>query len=738
MPLVGTKLHAPSATARVLDRPQLAARLDAVAPGVLVLVSAPAGFGKSTLVGHWSQTAGVRAAWLSLDAEDQAFTGFLTYVIAAIRKLEPDFATGLTSAITAGQALTVEAALPAFVNALAAVDRPLTLILDDYHEIDSAPVDQLLTALVEIAPPTLSLIVATREDPRLPLARWRTQGRLVELRAADLRFTPEEAAGLLNDRLGLGLDVGDIAALDARTEGWAAGLQLAAISLQGTRDTSGFIRSFTGSHRYVMDYLVEEVLHRLPEATQDFLLRTAFLDRFCASLCDAVLGAPPGTSETLLAAIERANLFIVPLDEERRWFRYHHLFAALLRQRREARVDGLAEARARASRWFEDQGLEAEAFHYAAASGDIDLTSRLVVGAGMPLHFKGLAPAVLAWLEALPAPALETHPALWVIWASADLFIGRLEGIEPKLRAAEDRFAEDDPDPQVRDLIGHIASIRATLAVSRHDSDEILAQSERALSFLDRHNLPVLAATCWAMGYAYQTRGDLAAAHQAYAESLSVAEAVGHGLIRLLSTLGLGACQEAWGEHDQAEATYDEVLRLAGDPALPVVAEAHLGLARIAQQRRDLAGARSAALRALPLARLMAGTDRAIAVEALLAQLRAADGDYDGAAAELDRLRQLAQARGFTTVLPDIETARAAIERTPVSQPADALLDQLSSRELEVLQLTARGLSNRDIGEKLFLAVSTVKGHQQRIFEKLHVKRRTEAIARARELGLIP
>lgn len=736
--VLATKLHIPAPLPRAVPRERLLTQLGRADGRRLVLVSAPAGFGKSSLLSAWVAATGQRVAWLSLDADEGDPVRFLLYVLAALRTVEPDLASGVWAALQSLQPPPLDTLVTALLNELARMTERVCLVLDDYHVLDSIGVDEVVTALLENLPPSVTVVIATREDPRLPLARLRGRGQMVELRAADLRFTDDEARELLNEAMGLDLTPAQVEALEARTEGWIAGLQLAALSLQGRADAAGFIRSFTGSHRFIMDYLVEEVLARQPADTQDFLLRTAILDRLCGPLCDAVLGRASGSGQAELARIERANLFIVPLDDERRWFRYHHLFAELLRQRR-LQAGGLPAAvddHARASRWFEAQGLDAEAFQHAVASGDIDLAARLVIGGSMPLHFRGVVTPVLAWLDALAPAELDARPALWVMWASAQLFVGRIEGIEPKLRAAEARLRDDDPDPVVRDLVGHIASIRATVAVSLHRRDEILEQAQRALNYIDRNNLPVMTAACWSLGYAHHLRGDIAAAYQAYAEALSVAEAIGHGMIVLLATLGVGGCEEAWGDHDQALATYERVLALAGDPPLPVSAEALLGMARIHLMRGDLDAAEAYGQRAQRLARLMTTTDREFACDVLLARIQLSRGDVAGASTRLASARQAVEQRGFATLVPEIDAAHAEVDRARAGGPA-AGLDALSARELEVLQLTAQGLSNAQIAERLVVALSTVKGHQQRIFEKLHVERRTEAVARARELGLL-
>ena len=311
-----------------------------------------------------------------------------------------------------------ESILTALLNEITTIPDNFVLVLDDYHVIDAKPVDHALTFLLEHLPPQMHLVIATREDPQLPLARLRARDQLTELRATDLRFTPSEAAGFLNQVMGLNLSAEDIAALETRTEGWIAGLQLAAISMQGHQDTTSFIKSFTGSHHFVLDYLVEEVLQQQPESVQTFLLRTSILDRLCGPLCDAVLLDPTASGQATLEYLERANLFIVPLDNERRWYRYHHLFADLLRQRLHQSSasstgderDGVAELHRRASQWYEDNGLKIEAFHHAVAANDVERAERLIEGEGMPLHFRGAMTPVLNWLESLPTTVLDARP----------------------------------------------------------------------------------------------------------------------------------------------------------------------------------------------------------------------------------------------------------------------------------------------------------------------------------------
>lgn len=879
--LLTTKLYIPPPRPDAVNRPRLLARLDAGLHGRLTLVSAPAGFGKTTLVSAWVSGCGRPVAWLSLDAGDNDPTRFLAYLTAAVQSLAPGVGGGVLTALRAPQPPPLEAILTALVNEIAALPTPFLLVLDDYHVIEAAAVDEALAFLIDHLPPPLHLVIATRQDPPLALARLRARGQLTEVRAADLRFTLDEAAAFLNQALGSNLDADAIAALEARTEGWIAGLQLAAISMQGhSDDRAAFIDSFTGSHRFVMDYLVEEVLAQQPAPVQTFLLRTSILDRMCAPLCEAVVGDGATNGEAMLAILERANLFLVPLDSERRWYRYHHLFGDLLRQRLQASLAGddsveIAPLHRRASRWYETNGLLLEAFQHAVAAEDIDRAAFLVEGNGMPLHFRGAVKPVHDWLTALPTHELDAHPNLWVTYASALLFTGQLARIEPMLQAAEAVLPADPIDAETRDLIGRIASIRATVAVSQHQAETIVTQAQRALVYLRPDNLPVRTATTWALGYAYQLQGDRSAARDAYSAAVAAAQSIGHFIMHLMSTLGVAHLQEADNQLEAAAQSFHTALKLAGDPPLPAAAGAFLGLARLHYTWNDLATAEVHARQSLRLARQLENTDRFLASEVMLARLQLARGEVAAAWAQLAATERAAQRPHLARMLPEIATAqvnvllrqgkidaaarlvercdllfcrvrvclatgdaaaaldmlsnlRAAAEArnwqdellqatvlqalahqvqgesepallrleealvlaepggfirlfvdegAPMAQllrvaaardvmphyvgrllaafPALALSLQdaigspftahpsplpepLSPRELEVLQLIAEGLSNQEIGARLFLALDTVKGCNRRIFEKLQVRRRTEAVAKAKSLRLLP
>jgi LuxR family transcriptional regulator, maltose regulon positive regulatory protein len=879
VPLLFTKLYVPPSRPGIIARPRLTERLNDGTHGQLTLVSAPAGFGKTTLVGEWAAGCGRPVAWLSLDHRDDDPSSFLTYLVAALRTIAPEVGGEALVALQSAQTPPIESILTTIVNEISAVPDDFVFILDDYHVLDSKPDDEALLFLLEHLPPRMHLVIATREDPRLPLARLRAQGQLTELRAADLRFRPAEAAEFLKRATGLDLSAEDVQALEARTEGWIAGLQMAAISLQGLPDAAGFIRSFTGSHRFVLDYLLEEVLDREPVDVRTFLLRTSILDRLCGPLCDAVLCSPTGTGDGTLQAVERANLFIIPLDNERRWYRYHHLFGDLLRRRLEQSLspDEVAELHVRASEWFERDGQLLEAFHHATAANDIERAGRLIDSDGMDLHLHSVLTPIRDWLASLPATVLDARPLLLVRSSTLALMAAQTTGVEEKLQAAERALHRAEPGEETRDLIGQIACARATLALTRYDPEEMAAQAHRAQEYLRPDNLSFRFAAAWTATHAHLFGGDRVAAARACRECVELAERSGEVFSRMLAAEALGKVQELDNQLPQAAESYREVLELAGDQPLPNVEEAHLSLASISYQWNDLDAAEEHAQQSRQLARLYdRAIDRSIASDVFLARVALARGDVEGAAAMLAQAQRSAHDNAFVLRLPEIAAAQiltlirqgqvAAAARLatqyelPLGQarvliaqgdPAAALAllepvgqrteDQgwadeqlrtlvlqavaqhalgeeeraarslsdalalaepggfirlfvdegapmadllsaaaaqgsrpdyagrilaafqretkgerpassapaspaagpsapagpLTARELEVLRLVAQGLSNQEIGRQLFLALDTVKGHNRRIFEKLGVQRRTEAVARAGELGLL-
>ena len=668
-PILATKLYIPPSRPKIVLRPRLIEQLNEGLVGKLTLISAPAGFGKTTLVSEWIASCGMPVAWLSLDKGDNDPARFISYLVKALQMIQAGIGEGLLVALQSPQPLQFENILTTLLNEITTIPDNFILVLDDYHLIDAKPVDNALTFLIEHLPPHMHLVIATREDPQLPLARFRARSQLTELRAAELRFTPVEAAEFLNQVMGLDLSAEDIAALETRTEGWIAGLQLAAISMHGHQDTASFIKSFTGSHHFVLDYLLEEVLHQQSASVQTFLLRTSILDRLCGPLCEAILRAPAGSGQETLEYLERANLFIVPLDNERRWYRYHHLFAELLRQRlhqsdTSSTEEGgsVAELHRRASQWYEDNSLEIEAFHHATAANDIERVVRLIEGPRTPLHYRGGAVHILNWLASLPTTVLDARPLLWVIYASATLTIGLVTGVEQKVQAAEAALQGAEPDDKTKDLIGRIASIRATLAVTQGQVEAIITQSRRALEYLHPDNLPERAAITWKMGYAYDLQGDRAAARQAYTEAMSTCEAIGRTVIAMMAAIGLGNIQVTENQLYLATETYRQVLQLVGDSPPPNALGAYLGLARIYYEWNDLDAAQQHAQQSVQLARQYDLTiDRFIISEVFLARLKLARGDVAGAAAMLAETEQSVRQNNFVQRIPEVAGAQVLV-----------------------------------------------------------------------------
>src|SRR5437868_1502657 len=376
-PVLVTKLFIPRPRPNVVPRPRLIERLNGSLHGSLSLISAPAGFGKSTVVSEWVAGCGRPTAWLSLDDRDNDPARFLLHLVAALQTVAPEIGEGAVSALQSSRPPPSDVVLTVLLNEIASLPNRFVLVLDDYHVIDTEPVDVALTFVIEHLPPPMHLVIAARQDPQLPLARLRARAQMTELRAADLRFTASEAAEFLNQVMGLALSADDVAALEDRTEGWIAGLQLAALSMQGHQDAPGFIQAFAGDHRYIVDYLVDEVLQRQPEDVRGFLLQTSILDRLHGPLCNAVTGQEGGTAQ--LEALERGNFFVVPLDEQRHWYRYHHLFADVLSAHLLAeQPEQVPMLHRRASEWYEQNGSTADAIRHALAAKDFGRAADLV------------------------------------------------------------------------------------------------------------------------------------------------------------------------------------------------------------------------------------------------------------------------------------------------------------------------------------------------------------------------
>src|SRR5215217_299971 len=525
--LVSTKLRPFQTRPNLVARPRLIAKLEPEAGRKLMLISAPAGFGKTTLLGEWAASRSDEqcVAWVSLDEADNDPARFLSYLVAALQTVEEEIGEGVLSSLRAPGSPPIEALTGALLNELADFPGTLAIVLDDYHLIDSDQVHGIVSFLLERLPSNVHLLIASRIDPPLPLARLRARDQIAEINAADLSFAREEAVAFLKDTMRLNLSEEDVTALEERTEGWIAGLQLAALSMRDREDISGFVRTFSGSHRDVLDFLTEEVLERQTEQMRSFLLETSILQRLTGELCDAVTDRDHGRE--MLETLERENLFVVALDDERRWYRYHHLFADVLRDRLEQECsEEVKELHLRAASWCERSGWASAAVEHALTAGDVEWAARLVEHNTQSLFQRSEGATVNRWLTALPAGLIRSRPRLSLARAIWALISGRVDEIEPLLTDAERAFATADHaheppvDEAARGLAnvpGTVAMLRAELARQRGDVEHTIQFAQLARTQADEDDGYLHFFASWNLAVAKQMQGRLEEAEDALA-----------------------------------------------------------------------------------------------------------------------------------------------------------------------------------------------------------------------------
>ena len=679
-PILATKLYIPPPPPKVVLRPRLIDRLDEASSATgtpsVTLISAPAGFGKTTLVSEWVAHGGRPTAWLSLDEGDSDPTRFLSYLVAALQTLAlsgvegvaPNLGAGAAEMLQAGQSQLphTEAILTALLNEIMSISKGFLLVLDDYHVIDSRLVDEALNFLVEHLPPQMHLVITTREDPALPIPRLRARRQLTELRAADLRFTPSEAAEFLNQAMDLPLSAEEVAALEDRTEGWIAGLQLAALSMRGNQDVAGFIQAFAGDHRYIVDYLIEEVLQRQPESIRSFLLQTSILDRLNGPLCDAVTGQPGGKAQ--LETLQRGNFFLIPLDDRRHWYRYHHLFADVLHMHLTTeQPDQVPALHRRASEWYEQNGSPVDAIRHALAGADFERAAGLIEQASPTMHKIRQESIVLGWMKALPENLFRARPVLSILYVGAIMSNGGVEGVESRLQDAE-RWLEmtasgcERPKDMVvlneeefRRLPGMIAMYHAGLALALGNLPEVMTHARQVFDLTPEDDHLGRGAAAALIGLASWTSGDLEEAYRSFAEGMAHLQKAGNISDAVGGVLALADIRITQGRLGDAMQIYEGALQLARQNGTPVIrgtADMYVGMSALKLEHNNMSAATQLLLRSKEQGEHTGFPQHPYRWRVAMACLRVVQGDPDGALDLLDEAEPLYVSDFFPNVHP--------------------------------------------------------------------------------------
>ncbi|HEX5532528.1 MAG TPA: LuxR C-terminal-related transcriptional regulator [Actinomycetales bacterium] len=679
MEVLTTKVHVPVSRRALVVRPRLLEDLASIGPWLprLVLIAAPAGSGKTTLLSQWLTSAvapAIRVAWLSLDEADNDLRRFLTHLVVAVQAGVPVAVDDLEALLEYGGEAPTDTLLTALVNDLDEVDGTTVLALDDYHVIEDGRVHDAVAFLLEHLPPQATIAMTTRADPPLPLPRMRARAELVEIRGADLRFTRGEADTFLNHVMGLDLSPDQVAALDTRTEGWAAGLQLAGLSMRGRDGAAGFVDAFTGSHRFVLDYLVEEVLDHQPDDMRRFLLDTAVLERMTGPLCDALTGSSDGRAR--LEQLDRANLFVIPLDDQREWYRYHHLFADTLRARltaeHPARAHGLHRA---ASAWYAEHGLFEEAIGHANSAGDTETAADLIE-AVLPEARRLRRDRLLAgWLRALPDDVIRQRPVLSTQSAWMSLVAGDLDGLEARLRDAEQalkaaparRRSSRGGDDAIRTLPAWIAIYRASAAQARGDAAATAAHARAALELAAPEDHFARGGAAGFLGLAAWADGDLQPAVDTFTLAVESLGAAGNVADAVGSTIVLADMWQARGSPAKAQQLCEQALKSAetrrGLP-LSITGDLHVGLADVLREHGDLDAAQAHLTVAQALGEAASLPENRHRWHLVRAGLQRAHGDLHGAVTELEE----ALAVYLPGFFPDVRPIPAALARVHIAQ----------------------------------------------------------------------
>lgn len=647
-PLLSTKLHIPASHSLLVPRPELIDLLNQSSHSKLTLISAPTGYGKTTILCQWLSTCSLPIAWLTVDKADNDPARFLSYLIAALQRVEPDLGNGAldvlqnSGVVSAGARSPIEQAFTLLLNDLTSGSRPLILILDDYHLIENTRIHQLVTYLLDNQPEQLHLVIATRVDPPLPVSRLRAQAQLIEVRVGDLCFSNDESFEFYNDVMGLSLSMEQVAVLERRTEGWIAGLQLSAISMRDHEDIMGFIEAFTGSHRFILDYLTEEVFNRQSSEVRAFLLKTAILDHLNASLCNAITRRDD--SQEILELLDEINLFIVPLDDERRWYRYHHLFSDLLQQRLQREYPELVPAlHQQASSWYEENGFVLNAVSHALNAGEFERTADLIEKSGWSVIMRGELATLLSWLGYLPEELLRSRPQLvfFNIWALA--YSGALEEIEQKLQNVD-----------LHSVQGEVATVRAHIAAVHGDITLAIALAREASEQLSAENTLLRGIVAQTLGLAYHWSGNPRAASQELSRAIKLSQEADEPFLTMTAMAFLGRALEVQGELHQAANTYQQMLELVDQPGrhpVPFAGMAYVGIAGLLYEWNDLEGAKAHAIKGINLSEQGGFIPYQLAGSIILAHVSLACGDLPGAQKIMAQVGHLEQKCDYAYVL---------------------------------------------------------------------------------------
>lgn len=724
--LLAQKLFLPTLPEKRLVRTPLLRRLDEGLAGgrAVTLISAPAGYGKSTLAAEWATRSPRPAAWLSLDEADDTPRHFFAYLIAALQRIDPAVGAGIQPVLAAGQTPPPPALMAELINDLTALETPCLCVLDDFQSIQDQAILQVLQGMLAHQPAAFHLVLVTREDPALPLARLRASNQLTEIRAADLRFDRQEVQRFLHEGMGVALAEADLAELTERTEGWVAGLQLAGLSMQGRPDPSSFVQSLSGSHRFILSYLTEEVLKAQPPEVQSFLLHTAILSRLTGDLCDAVAGQTG--SAALLEELLAANLFLVPLDDEGRWYRYHHLFADLLRhQLQRSRPEIAATLHRRAAGWYEKAGIHGDAIEHSLAGEDHTRSVALLETHGWKLLNLGLARRMEAWIGSLPAHQREASPRINLDFAWMHLLRGHFGAIAPHLHQAQTALAQQErDDPAAADLRAECLALQANLLQVQNRIDESLDAARQSLALASPANAQVISLASLALGAAYRLSGQYPQAVAALEQAIGAAQETGNGVTEMLALAHLTSLALQYGRLRfvaQVTAPYQARLGSTDAPLAPVVGSAQIALAALHYWWNRLAEARAFAEEGARVAALSGHTASGISARLVLSQILQAEGDLPGAAAAVEeaggllaggapgwlRLDVLARQAELHTALDRTEAAEAILGQTGIgaTDPVTHATDRVHLAWLRLLAVTdpaaARDLARRVVASAL-------------------------------------